>query len=67
MSNALTSVESAQSKNAGNIKTLGNEYDGMMSIVKPISRYDLICMQDLEGQHGPARFFFACSTSGAGS
>lgn len=64
---AITSERTAQAKSAKSIKGLSEKYDGMVPIVDAITAYSLICSQDLEGQNGPTRFYFACSDHKVGS
>jgi hypothetical protein len=67
VNHAVTSVQTAQSKNAKGIKNLGQEYDGMAGAVGAISAFNMTCSQDLEGQNGPTRFYFACTSAKPGS
>jgi hypothetical protein len=39
----------------------------MTGIISAIAAYNQVCSQDLEGQNGPTRFYFACTTHQPGS
>jgi hypothetical protein len=71
VNHAVTSVQTAQAKSAKNLNsrvdTVASEVGDMTGIVNAISHFDRVCSQDLEGQNGPTRFFFACSTANPGS
>jgi len=67
VNHAVTSVQTAQSKDVKGIESLNQKYDGMSGIVSAIAAFNMTCSQDLEGQNGPTRFFFACSEVKPGS
>ena len=67
VNHTVTSVQMAQSKDAKNISSVNEKVDNTSAIVAAISRFNMVCSQDLEGQNGPTRFFFACTTVNPGS
>src|SRR5690242_3745923 len=67
VNHAVTSAHQAQAKSGKDINGLTQKYDGMVPIVNAITAYSLICSQDLEGQNGPTRFYFACTDHKVGS
>ena len=71
MNHALATQRAAQAKSAKNlsnkIHTVTGEVGSMTGIVNAISHFDQVCSQDLEGQNGPTRFYFACTTANPGS
>lgn len=64
---ALATARAAQAKNANDVKGLSERFDGMAGVINAISAYNQVCSQDLEGQNGPTRFFFACTSQQPGS
>ena len=64
---ALATARTAQAKDAKSISGLNEKVDNTSAIVAAISRFNMVCSQDLEGQNGPTRFFFACTTVNPGS
>jgi hypothetical protein len=68
VNHAVTSVQTAQSKDAKNIKNLGQEYNGMTGVVSAITAFDMTCSNYLTGPNGgPTTFFFPCTDQKPGS
>lgn len=67
MSQAIQREQSANTSNASNYKSLNDRLNGMDGIVSAITAYNMVCTQDLEGQNGPVRFYFACSSQRPGN
>src|SRR5437763_15207484 len=67
MRHAVTSAQTAQSKNAKSIKALDGRLSGAEGQLVLLAPYNMTCSTDLEGQNGPTRFFFACSSQQPGS
>ena len=49
VNHAVTSVQTAQFKNAKSINNLNQEYDGMAGIISAVSRYNMTCSNYLTG------------------
>ena len=64
---ALATAQAAQTKDAKAVSGLDERMTNVEATLVPLSAYTMICSTDLEGQNGPARFFFACSQQKPGS
>ena len=64
---AVTSAQTAQAKDARNIKDLSGRVDGAEGQLSVLAPYSTTCSTDLEGPNGPTRYFFACSPRQPGS
>ena len=65
---AVTTAQTAQSKNSGNIKSLSGRISTAEGELVLIAPYDTICSQYLTGPNGgPSTFYFPCSMQKPGS
>ena len=61
-SHAVTSVQTAQAKNAKTTGELAARLSTAEAQLVLLAPYSTVCSTDLEGPNGPTRFYFACST-----
>lgn len=60
-------IQHDRSVSSNDWASLNNKYSGMVGVLNAINAYNMVCSQDLEGQNGPTRFYFACSSNRPGN
>lgn len=67
MSQMHRSISQEQTERTNGVQNMNGRISKIADVLGPLAQFGIVCSTDLEGPAGPARYYFACTSTRVGS